>query len=76
MESDTAGAIPVRIDAFVNLHVQADDVLKLFNEVESQKSMESCLPPVLPLEGHVYVFNLGTDSEKNKKKFRLEHSTF
>ena len=67
--NDEDSAIPVRVDLLENL--QPEEILTILNEVRFGKYKNSGnVPPVLPKEGHLYIYDLGCNNElwENKKK--------
>ena len=70
-EMATDAAAPVERNLFNNL--DADDIVRIFRKATINRDLISTLPPVLPKEGEIYVFDLGPDPQlwdNNKKKFR------
>jgi hypothetical protein len=63
---------PVRSDCYENLG--GDQVLEIFqNATTKYRDSIAQAPPVLPIEGEVYLFDLGPDNaswEQMKKKYR------
>lgn len=67
---------PVRIDAFER--VDNDCILSLFKKTVPVETT-SPNPPVLPKEGHLYVYYLGQNSqfwERKKTMLRLVHLSY
>lgn len=62
---------PIRVDLFNNLQVgELESILQWF---EISGKTLSTIPAVLPKEGELYIFDLGSDTsqwEKIKKKLR------
>ena len=65
-------AVPIISNAQKNM--ETEEILDIFRRATEEFSDKiSNVPPVLPIEGEVYLFDLGPDSslwDKNKKKFR------
>ena len=62
---------PVRVDLFNNLSV--DELEGILQQFYASGKTSSTVPPVLPKEGELYIFDLGNDTsqwEKTKKKLR------
>lgn len=62
---------PVCLDLFNNLSV--DEFKAVLQQFVASGETLSNIPPVLPKEGELYIFDLGSDTsqwEKTKKKLR------
>ena len=74
---DDSVAVPIKDDCFNNL--APEEIVEIFeNAVGLYKDKFSNVPPVLPVEGQMFIFDLGPDTrlciwEKRKKQMRYEH---
>lgn len=68
-------AIPIKDDLFNNL--DPEEIVNFFeNAALYTDDKISNVPPVLPIEGQIFLFDLGKDRslwEKRKKQMRYEH---
>ena len=68
-------AIPVKDDLFDNL--DPEKVVEFFESSKFTEDKISNVPLVLPIEGQIFLFDLGQDAnlwEKRNKQMRYEHS--
>ena len=67
-------AVPIKDDLFNNL--DPEGIVNFFENVALYTDKISNVPPVLPVEGQIFLFDLGEDRslwEKRKKQMRYEH---
>ena len=75
MEESEEKVVPLHSDLKQNLDSQA--ALEIFRQLSvnhSESVIDTCLPPVLPKAGELYVYDLGDDTDKwdsNKRKIRF-----
>ena len=72
---DDHSSVPIKDDGFHNL--APEEIVEIFENATSlYKDKISNVPPVHPIEGQIFLFDLGPDKcawEKQKKQMRYEH---
>ena len=72
---DDHSSVPIKDNGFHNL--APEEIVEIFENATSlYKDKISNVPPVHPIEGQIFLFDLGPDKcawEKQKKQMRYEH---
>ena len=63
-------AIPIKDDWFNNLAPK--EIVEIYENAALYKDKISNVPPVLPIGGQMFIFNLGQDSSLGKKQMRFD----